>query len=185
MVGQRQGPTRAHQAEFVVGQHLEPEIDLRLERVEGEVEGLLGDRELGDGNGKDPAHPPHEQGQRSLDGQDLDDADPGQHLVGDHHGRGRVEHRLQGREGRQNPQAFRDPVSCLELVGGVDLDAQLDGLIGRTCETRRARGPFAAVILAASVRVSVAGLYWNTMTVPTGLNADTVARAPLNTGGAS
>src|SRR4051794_28097316 len=81
------------------------------------------------------------------------------------------------------PSATRSPASSWSVASISTLSLTVSS--GGPAKRGALVGPSPPVIRAVSVRVSVAGLYWKTTTVPVGLNGDTVASAPLNTGGAT
>jgi hypothetical protein len=67
----------------------------------------------------------------------------GEHLVRDHHRKSRVEQPLERRQRRVQPGRHGGGVVVgpLELVGGVDLDRERDGLVRRPIGALRLAAP--------------------------------------------
>ena len=79
------------------------------------------------------------------------------------------------------PRLVAVRIGRLELVGRVDLDVELDRFDRRTAEPHRlaARAAVAARLRPGACGVTVSGLYWNTITLASGLNRSMPTRAPL------
>ena len=104
-----------------------------------------------------------------------------QHRVRDH------QSATSGRRASRAPRAAgrcrassASAVAGVELVGRVDLEVHLDRLdrARPSAASPRPCDPSPVAPCGLSVRVSVSGLYWNTITLASGLNMSTPTRAP-------
>ena len=91
LVRERERAARARQPQVVVGEHAQPEVDLGPDRVQRRVERLLGDRELGERTGSTRLAPQTNSVSGAWAGSSRSTPSRGQHLVGDHERRLRVE----------------------------------------------------------------------------------------------
>ena len=127
-----------------------PRLHLRADRVQRDVERLLGDREVGDAHRHDALLAPDEERQRRLERQHLEHARAGERVVRLQVVGARVDERLERRELRVDAELDRVRVrlGIVELVGRVDLGLELDRLDRGALQPQRLRAVAAALAAA-------------------------------------
>ena len=127
------------ESEIVDGEDTHPQRHRRPDGVEVRVEGILGDRHVGDAHRHDAVRTPHEQQQGCLDREHLECAAPSDRVVAlERLARG-LHEQLEGREFGVDADLGRRPVlvGVLKAVSRVDLGLDLDGLCCSALDAQR------------------------------------------------